>query len=654
MDAFFSRSIVFKDIPDYKYQATLVWPQASKKPSTANLPTADELNQLMIRFAMEYNRPKYTSSMAWASLSSSPTPSQTSSNTSSKISVNGPPGFSSSSQFGGFPHLLLNNDKSKFDYDVPLESLLDDADNDIDNEAEILMWIKDFLHAELGKLGGNVPMLLMNNIRSLGSDEMVLQEIVDFAKTKQIPIDNAKRDSIAYGLKRLRQRIRSREDHSTPHDKSASASASTASLVEHASLTSFTVQDLDFIYDMPLNHEYLSLLETLYGRFLKSENLEFRMDFDQAFMKLSPFMAFKTFTWILDWMTNDRRKKLRQYSDLKYFNDSEEILGAVEQFWNDCKRSKAKQLFSVFLHQNQEQTHKMLICYMKHHIVNFARMKNVLKIIKELKPDEVSQFSSMELPSLKTEDLKSKAEFNIDTNHMRKHYERFLTWLDLQLIRESLAFVQDANNHKLHDKDFQKLALVHAWYKSSKTCNDLEEDLLSSANSIKSLCEKWRNGFLNDYNGLDSDPGCVTKTTLDFLADKLELSKAALDFAWSISENQGFVAQHYNDSIGIIITVKGEVIIFEKSVVAIETSENHWTSVSNVQQLKIGTFVKVRVHPTKVAEKVWPIKDLKTKEPFRSTSTTVKGNENFDFDQMLKLNLLSRRKVLHFDGEEFD
>ena len=57
---------------------------------------------------------------------------------------------------------------------------------------------------------------------------------------------------------------------------------------------------------MPLNSEYLSLLETFYGKFLKSENLDFRMDFDQAFKKLSPFMAFKTFSWILDWMTNDR------------------------------------------------------------------------------------------------------------------------------------------------------------------------------------------------------------------------------------------------------------------------------------------------------------------------------------------------------------
>ena len=54
---------------------------------------------------------------------------------------------------------------------------MDDGGDDIDNEAEILMWIKDFLTNELGKLGVNVPMLLMNNIRSLGSDELVLQVI---------------------------------------------------------------------------------------------------------------------------------------------------------------------------------------------------------------------------------------------------------------------------------------------------------------------------------------------------------------------------------------------------------------------------------------------------------------------------------------------
>ena len=89
--SFYSRSIVFKDTPEYKYQATLVWPQASKKPSTASLLTADELNQIMIRFAVATNqKPIGMYNMAWATVnqhdplskSSSPTPSQTSSNTS--------------------------------------------------------------------------------------------------------------------------------------------------------------------------------------------------------------------------------------------------------------------------------------------------------------------------------------------------------------------------------------------------------------------------------------------------------------------------------------------------------------------------------------------------------------------------------------------
>ena len=70
------------------------------------------------------------------------------------------------------------NSASKFNYDVPLEELFDKEGDDLDSEAEILMWIKDFLQNELGKLGGNVPMLLMNNIRSLGSDELVLQVII--------------------------------------------------------------------------------------------------------------------------------------------------------------------------------------------------------------------------------------------------------------------------------------------------------------------------------------------------------------------------------------------------------------------------------------------------------------------------------------------
>ena len=167
--SFFYRPIVFKDLPEYKYQATLVWPQASKKPSTASLLTVDELNQSLVRFSVDLVRsktPAWTNSL---SKSSSPSPSPSTSNgagasstpTTSKFALN-------------FASTLMEK-APKFNYDVPLEDLLDDGVDDLDSEAEILMWIKDFLQNELGKLGGNVPMLLMNNIRSLGSDELVLQ-----------------------------------------------------------------------------------------------------------------------------------------------------------------------------------------------------------------------------------------------------------------------------------------------------------------------------------------------------------------------------------------------------------------------------------------------------------------------------------------------
>ena len=80
-----------------------------------------------------------------------------------RIHSNGPPGFP-----------LITSQMVK-NYDLPLEELLDDSGDDLDSETEILIWIKDFLHNELGKSGVNVPMLLMNNVRSLGSDELVLQ-----------------------------------------------------------------------------------------------------------------------------------------------------------------------------------------------------------------------------------------------------------------------------------------------------------------------------------------------------------------------------------------------------------------------------------------------------------------------------------------------
>ena len=81
--------------------------------------------------------------------------------------ISGPPGFSTAAQ------TPISN---KFNYDLPMDELIDDSgDDDLDSKTEILIWIKDFLHNELGKSGVNVPMLLMNNIRSLGSDELVLQ-----------------------------------------------------------------------------------------------------------------------------------------------------------------------------------------------------------------------------------------------------------------------------------------------------------------------------------------------------------------------------------------------------------------------------------------------------------------------------------------------
>ena len=76
---------------------------------------------------------------------------------------------------------------------------------------------------------------------------------------------------------------------------------------------------------------------------------------------------------------------------------------------------------------------------------------------------------------------------------------------------------------------------------------------------LKNLRKYFSAIYRQNYNLLFHPP-------IDYLADKGDLSKIALDFAWSLSESQGFVAHHYDDNVGIILTVKGEVIIFEKSV----------------------------------------------------------------------------------------
>jgi hypothetical protein len=99
---------------------------------------------------------------------------------------------------------------------------------------------------------------------------------------------------------------------------------------------------------MPLNQQYLAILDDFYTAFLKNENLDFKMDFDQAFRTLKPFLEDKTFLWILDWMSNDRRKRLRRNSDLKHFDDAEEILGAVEHYWQQFENDESKTLIIGF------------------------------------------------------------------------------------------------------------------------------------------------------------------------------------------------------------------------------------------------------------------------------------------------------------------
>ena len=92
----------------------------------------------------------------------------------------------------------------------------------------------------------------------------------------------------------------------------------------------------------------------------------------------------------------------------------------------------------------------------------------------------------------------------------------------------------------------------------------------------------------------------------------------------------GFVAHHYNENIGIILTVKGEIVIFEKSVVFKQEGYHDWCKIDQVQQLTVGSYVKLRKHPSNVAEKVWSCHDFGTLEPSRPASTNVKGNFEFN------------------------
>ena len=458
---------------------------------------------------------------------------------------------------------------------------------------------------------------------------------MNFAKSKQIVIDNTKRESIAQGLKHLRRRIRGLE--SPDFDKSL-IMTSTEKTNNPSPLENYADHELNFIYKMPLNHEYLSVMELFYAKFLKSENLEFRMDFDTAFKKLSPLMAFKSFNWILDWMTNDRRKKLRQVSDLKDFNDSEEIIGALEQFLNNLKVLKSKNLLKAFFNQDEEKTAKMLIYYIKHHITDIKTMNMVLKVIKDMKnihqyftgePYIKNQIDSnrVSLPDLQQDLNFTNENFEIrNGTHMQRHYERLWTFLDqnLDLTPENNEFI-GSDFHS--DFEFQKLSILYPWYKTSTSLDYLEDTLVKSQGNLHDYLKKLLQTCLLEAPAVD--PGMVVKKTVDFLVKKLDLPKKALEFAWSMTEQQGFVAEYYGESLGLIFTVKGEVVIFEKSNLFLQTKDHSWRNVRNLDEVRIGTYVKLRTKIPNVAAKVWVYYDTKTEEPLKPSSKVTKG-KNFE------------------------
>ena len=93
--------------------------------------------------------------------------------------------------------------------------------------------------------------------------------------------------------------------------------------------------------------------------------------------------------------------------------------------------------------------------------------------------------------------------------------------------------------------------------------------------------------YLQNYEDLEIDPSTVLRKTVDFFSDKLELSKIALSFAWSLSEEQGFVAQHYPSNLGLIINVEGEMVLFDRNVAFIQV-KGQWCGIDSIKELPIG------------------------------------------------------------------
>ena len=72
------------------------------------------------------------------------------------------------------------------------------------------------------------------------------------------------------------------------------------------------------------------------------------------------------------------------------------------------------------------------------------------------------------LPDMKIE-FEGKKESKLDQSSLKRHYERLLTWLDLQLITKGLVFIHDIDNNRTKfDTDFQKMAIANTWYNMSK------------------------------------------------------------------------------------------------------------------------------------------------------------------------------------------
>ena len=91
--------------------------------------------------------------------------------------------------------------------------------------------------------------------------------------------------------------------------------------------------------------------------------------------------------------------------------------------------------------------------------------------------------------------LIGKKSSRIDVDGLKNHYGRLLTWLDLQLITKGLVLIYDSfdlEGRSKNDLDFQKLAIANTWFSMSKTCNDLEDDILQVCKFLFKLADRMR------------------------------------------------------------------------------------------------------------------------------------------------------------------